>query len=325
MISWPTSMARHRSAPRPAAARSAAGAVVGLLLLATSGAAEERDQARAKLAEGVRLLEAGKPAAALARFEEAYAIVPSPKIQYNMALAYSRMDRNADAFMAYGRFLREATDGSAEHISHARQELERLSKNVAFVELVCDVPGASVLIDGRRVGLTPLPDRLPVDTGPHEIVVQSAGLEDGSRRFTAVAGESVTLRIDLRRPAANLTLAPRESPAPAAVMVQEKEERAATGQGTSWKKVAGYGLLAAGVAGAIGGGYFVLRQRGDGCGDPLPGFACNTTRPSTAPGWVLLGAGAGLAVGGGILLYAGRDARIAMMMAPGTVFLRGTL
>lgn len=69
-----------------------------------------REAARAKLVEGVAALKRGDHRAALARFEEAYALVPSPKIHYDFGLAYVGLGRSADALASFERFLAEATD-----------------------------------------------------------------------------------------------------------------------------------------------------------------------------------------------------------------------
>src|SRR6516225_2968499 len=69
--------------------------IVGGALLSMNAAAADaatdaraRRAARSKLVEGVTLLRQGDYAAALSRFEEAQALVPSPKIEYDLGLAY---------------------------------------------------------------------------------------------------------------------------------------------------------------------------------------------------------------------------------------------
>ena len=52
--------------------------------------------------------------AALARFEEAYALVPSPKIHYDFGLAYVGLARPGEALAAFERFLAEAPDAPAD-------------------------------------------------------------------------------------------------------------------------------------------------------------------------------------------------------------------
>ena len=88
-----------------------AAATVGLLISgfasrswAEDSADEAKAKAKAQLAKGARYLEAGSYARALADFEEAYRIFPSPKIFYNLALANAGLGRNADALREFEQF-----------------------------------------------------------------------------------------------------------------------------------------------------------------------------------------------------------------------------
>src|SRR5215471_12025381 len=67
--------------------------------------ASARASARAKLVEGVELLRRDDYAHALARFQEAYALVPSPNIHYDIGLAYLGLGRDIDALYAFDAFL----------------------------------------------------------------------------------------------------------------------------------------------------------------------------------------------------------------------------
>ena len=85
-----------------------------------------RELARAKLVHGVELLKRGAPAGALAAFQEAYALVPSPKIKYDFGLAYLGLRRDADALSAFEQFLAEAPDAPADKRRRAEQYRETL-------------------------------------------------------------------------------------------------------------------------------------------------------------------------------------------------------
>jgi hypothetical protein len=73
-----------------------------------------REAAHAKLVEGVDAMKRGDYEAALALFQQAYALVPSPKIHYDFGLAYVGLERPADALAAFERFLAEAPDAPAD-------------------------------------------------------------------------------------------------------------------------------------------------------------------------------------------------------------------
>ena len=93
--------------------------------------AARRELARTKLVDGVELLKRGAPADALAAFQEAYALVPSPKIKYDFGLAYLGLRRDADALSAFEQFLAEAPDAPADKRRRAEQYRETLRARLA--------------------------------------------------------------------------------------------------------------------------------------------------------------------------------------------------
>jgi hypothetical protein len=92
---------------------------------------EARAAARRELVEGVAAMKTGDYQAALARFEAAYAIVPSPKIQYDFGLAYVGLGRPAEALAAFERFLAEATDAPADKREKAASRVTMLRARIA--------------------------------------------------------------------------------------------------------------------------------------------------------------------------------------------------
>jgi tetratricopeptide (TPR) repeat protein len=69
--------------------------------------------------------------AALARFQEAYALVPSPKIHYDFGLAYVGLERPAEALAAFERFLAEAPDAPPDKREKATSLIATLRARVA--------------------------------------------------------------------------------------------------------------------------------------------------------------------------------------------------
>jgi tetratricopeptide (TPR) repeat protein len=113
-------------------ARIATTVLLGLILALASPAiaADEgaRDRARVEVGQGVELLGKRAFAAALERFESALALYPSPKIYYNIALAHEGLGNREQAMRAFQRFLAETPDPPAAQSAHARDQLERLTK-----------------------------------------------------------------------------------------------------------------------------------------------------------------------------------------------------
>src|SRR5205823_93599 len=105
----------------------------------------------------------------------------SPKIHYNFALALQGMGRNADALEAFDAFLDQATDAPADARDRAHAAREGLLQRVGMLRVSTEAAGAQVVIDGRDVGRTPLPRAIPLDVGPHLLLVERG---DGSAPYT---------------------------------------------------------------------------------------------------------------------------------------------
>ncbi len=172
---------------------------MGLVSRPTATAAAEpsdREKATAMLAEGAELYRKGDVTRALGNFKAAYAVFPSPKLQYNIGLAYQGLGRHAEALKSFEAFLRDAPDAPAERLADARDRIRQLAAKVANLAVTGPREGAEVLVDGALVGRTPLPARLPIDSGRHELVVRSS-TGSRTRTFTAIAGRAIELKVDL--------------------------------------------------------------------------------------------------------------------------------
>jgi hypothetical protein len=59
------------------------------------------------------------------------------------------------------------------------------------VRIHSNPPGADIYIDGRFVGQTP--SAIPMPTGPHKIVLKSAGKRDWERQLEVIKDSELTL------------------------------------------------------------------------------------------------------------------------------------
>jgi hypothetical protein len=188
-----------------------------------------KQAAEAKLVTGVRFLKRGEYEQALAKFEEAYALVASPLIEYDLGLAYLGLGRNAEAMEAFERFLGEAPDAPADKRSNAERYRDDVRGRVAAIQIDADVREAAVTVDGRARGRGPLPRRLYLDPGAHAVTVAAVAGEAGAsgartETVVAVAGGSSTLSLRLAgAPAA----APSPGPAAGAAVAHADAGRTA--------------------------------------------------------------------------------------------------
>lgn len=193
---------------------------MGVLLLvsvtlagpAASGESK-RQQATALYKAGNQLYSKGDYAAALVRFREAYALFPSYKIDYNIAVSLEALGRHAEAAEGYERFLKQGKARSPRSIRRtARSSLAALRKRLASLALSCTVAGARVKIGQREVGQTPLLHRIYLRPGKYRLVVGKPGYQPFFFDLAPRAGERRELQVLLRETAIKPQPAP---PAPA--------------------------------------------------------------------------------------------------------------
>ena len=180
----------------------------GASLLASLSVATAKDQNAAKaaaqtvLARGAHDLDARLYGRALAEFQQAYRIFPSPKIFFNIGLANLYLGRLGEALQAFDTFLAEAPDAPQESVARAKTEREALRPKVGAVTIVCPQAGVELTMDGRPAGKTPLERPIYLDPGQHQL---QATLSDGAptvRDFIVDAGTRRTLDLPATRGAA---------------------------------------------------------------------------------------------------------------------------
>src|SRR5215469_17218656 len=115
------------SAPR---ARAASGP--------DSDGAGSKDAAEAKLVDGVELLKTRSYHQALERFEQAYALLPSPLIFYDLGLAHMGLGDAPRALESFDRFLAEAPDAPVDKRHKAERYRDELRAKVSIVTLEAD-------------------------------------------------------------------------------------------------------------------------------------------------------------------------------------------
>jgi hypothetical protein len=211
--------------------------------------------AKSKLQEGARSLDAGDYAVALDKFEEAYRLVPSPKIFFNIGLADVGLARYPDALRAFERFVSEAKNASADNLAEARVQIENMRSKVALVDVECATKGVDIVIDGRSYGKTPLEQTIYLDPGQHRLLAQKAeGTSPTVQPFSAVGGTRQTVKVTLLAPA------PNPPPKPKIVMEKRREDQPSEDEGPFYGRLWFWGVVA-GVVAAGAVATFVMINR----------------------------------------------------------------
>ena len=156
-------------------------AAVSLLLLlfaevaAPTGNPQAKSKAQSLLKQGTALYTHGDFAAALEKFEAAYRIYPSAKLQFNIGQADRELGRPLEAFQAFEKFLASSPDAAPEILAEARQSDTELRAKLGQVKIVSASVGVEVTLDGKSVGTTPIAEPIWTVPGPHEVALQRPG------------------------------------------------------------------------------------------------------------------------------------------------------
>jgi tetratricopeptide (TPR) repeat protein len=244
------------------------------------------EQARAKAVEAQERYEAKDFAGALARLEEAKALFPSPKLQFNFALVYRALGRDVDALAACERFLADAPDADTGKRATAARHAADLRRSLVAVEIFADADDAQVFIDGQLRGSTPLRSPVWVVAGPHQISLRNDDLGLGySERIEGAPGAVV--RVDAR-----LALLPRatsgadaraDHPRPASVPDGRQPVSPWVRRG-AWIAAGGSVLLFATGIGARAVYQSRIEDFNKLQNAPNPSGRCNTTAPDRGGG-----------------------------------------
>lgn len=154
----------------------------------SAGRAAEAD---ALVQQGVAQRRAGQDQLALESFRRAFAIVPAPRTQAQIALAEQALGQWADA----DRDLRAALGATSDDwIQRNRAPLEAalnsIASRMATLDIVCTNQGARLLVNGREVGAFPLRDPVRVETGTVALEVRLDGYRTVRRAIDVEGGRS---------------------------------------------------------------------------------------------------------------------------------------
>lgn len=256
-------------------------------------------QVEALVVEGTRLADAGDHLGALARFDQAYALAPSPKIMLKRGVVLARLGRRvaaADAFEAY-----LASDPPDRNVvATVEAQLARLDATLGHLRVV--VTGVAADEVEVKVGDGPWRDPptrpIRVLPGPYRVEARAPGPDDPPVILDGTIEAGATREVPLA-----WTSPPTVS----------RGDRGHRGRGP--RRAVAYGALGLGAAAIVSGAVLLLVIDEEPVTTP-------TTDPTyteaTVPGAITLGVGVALAgVGGYLLVQERRSRRVTPVVAVG--------
>jgi PEGA domain len=190
------------------------GLAIGLADAAPQAPQDPREVARALVAEGHAAWDRGEWATALERYQSAFSHFPAPNLHYDLGLAYDKLGHEVEALESFQHFLSDAPGAPADARAHAQARVVELEKVVPLLEVLTDPTGATIHIDGKLVGKTPLA-ALRVAAGVHEVTAEKRGLTPITRHVTLDPGVRQALPIAMA-PLDIVLRPPSPSPSPSA-------------------------------------------------------------------------------------------------------------
>ena len=180
---------------------------IGLFVLLSLGGAQTaaaddaRGVAGAHYARGLDLAKSGAYEGALQEFNAAYTISPQFAVLYNIGQAQVALDHPTKAIEVLRKYLSEGKDRIPEtRRQKVQAQMASLSARLAALSITTDRAGASISVDGREVGATPLAEPVRVDAGTHTIAVKLDGIPVLFRIAILRAAEHQTLQLDVPVP-----------------------------------------------------------------------------------------------------------------------------
>ncbi|WP_437951509.1 hypothetical protein WME98_12275 [Sorangium sp. So ce296] len=212
------------------------------------------------------------------------------------------------------------TEQDRQKHAQARVDLQAAREHVGALEINVSDPGAEVLVDGRRVGLSPLRAPVFVWPGQHRVSARLGGARK-EELVTATAGGEHTVRLVLPASPAEAQIDGARGPRSAAGAPSLAPPSPGPGPARRWLTVGGlaatsaalvvFGGIAAGVAGGAAEerDAALARVQADSVSGCPGGAACGqfTDADGRAKTWTALSAGAfvgaGLSAAGAAAAY----------------------
>jgi hypothetical protein len=301
---------------------------------------DAKTKAQILLKEGARLYEQGSLVEALEKFNQAYAEFASPKLLYNIGQTCRDLGRPAEAMEAFERFLAEAPDASFDMTAEARNSVAELRVKLGRLHIQCTTPKAEISIDGKVVGLSPLPDLLWATPGKHQVTARhpdtTPAVEDVEVQIGSVDTVNLVLhplaKIVVATPPIVTKLDVRDNASPQPQNTAEADKGFWLGRTWTW--------VAAGSAVALAGGAMIvgasMKSKFDSlnrsCGSASTGYpGCNEsdinslyTKKNVAN--ILWGLSGAAAVTTGVLFFVeGRSISLSPMAGTSVGILAGTI
>ncbi|MBA3464785.1 MAG: PEGA domain-containing protein [Deltaproteobacteria bacterium] len=181
--------------------------VCAVVLSARPALADDREEARKAFAAGQAADKSEDWQTAIEHYLRAYDLVPHHFALYNIGRDYERLGQLREAATWYQRYV-EAAPPSGDR-DKVQILLGELKVRPAKLTVKSTPSGAKVIIDGKKVGITPF--TAPIRGGGHRVAVELDGERD-ERDVALEYGEPETVELTLKAVSLSRPLPQRNAP-----------------------------------------------------------------------------------------------------------------
>ncbi|MBI5489490.1 MAG: PEGA domain-containing protein [Deltaproteobacteria bacterium] len=157
-------------------------ALLGVLFASAANAkvsARDEREARRLFDQGVDLVNEGDLEGAIEKFWASYDRNPRAIVLFNIGAVQIELGNTEGALETLRRFLTEAGDDvDPDQLEQAQQVVRDLENQLTFLRVLVNEPGASITIDGRSAGTSPLLQPVHANPGVVEVRVRKDGFDE---------------------------------------------------------------------------------------------------------------------------------------------------
>lgn len=182
-----------------------------------------QSEARAHFQRGGQFYQDSDWAHAIEEFQSAFAIWPNPVILFNLAQAYRRDGQLTQAIETFNRYVEAAPSLTREQRAEVEESVREIQDTRAVITFEVEPAGASVSLNGRDLGQSPIGRNSEVLPGEYRVHVELPNHEARDERFTVRAHEQRLVNVRLRPIDLNASLVVNVSPSDAHIRINEED------------------------------------------------------------------------------------------------------
>jgi hypothetical protein len=159
---------------------------------ATGVSDADQERANALFAEGNQLFAQLAHAPALEKYRGAIVVWDHPMIRFNMAVTLIRLDRILEAAEELEKALAFGNQPFSPELYQQALDYQNLvRRQLAHIEVRCDLPGTKILLDGKPWFVAPGTRSIRVTSGEHVLVAERKDYLTVSRPLVVAGGSTV--------------------------------------------------------------------------------------------------------------------------------------